>query len=78
MFLKNNHVQTCSKHIELDTFFVREEVLKKRLVVHNITCQDHNVDIPTKAASSQRFTTVTTSRCLIPKSDVGMLQYVKI
>ncbi|RZB76459.1 Retrovirus-related Pol polyprotein from transposon RE1 [Glycine soja] len=51
----NPVLHACTKHMELDIFFVREIVLNKDLVVSHIPSQEQVADIMTKPLSTSRF-----------------------
>ncbi|RVW28108.1 Retrovirus-related Pol polyprotein from transposon RE1 [Vitis vinifera] len=47
-----------SKHIEIDLYFVRENVLQKQIQIHYVPSSDQLVDVFTKAIPSFRFLTI--------------------
>ena len=51
----NRVLHSCTKHIELDLFFVREKVLRKQLQVVHVPAADQRADILTKALSPSNF-----------------------
>jgi len=57
--LSHNHVlQSQTKHMELDMFFVWEKVLNHSLVVPHILVGNQVVDILTKPISQEQFSTL--------------------
>ena len=51
----NPVLHSCTKHIELDLFFVREKVLRKQRQVVHVPAADQRADILTKALSPSNF-----------------------
>jgi len=51
----NPVLHSCTKHIELDLFFVREKVLGKQLQVVHVPAADQRADILTRAVSPSNF-----------------------
>lgn len=47
-----------TKHVELDLYFVRDEVVQDQLIVKHIPSADQITDILTKAISNNRFHTL--------------------
>jgi len=51
----NPVLQSRTKHMELDIFFVREKVMNRSLQVCHVPAQDQWADILTKPLSTARF-----------------------
>lgn len=50
-------MHSCTKHTELDLFFVREKVLEKQIQVVHVPAIDQKADILTKALTPPNFAT---------------------
>jgi len=53
----NSVMHSCTKHVELDLFFVREKVMAEQHQVIHVPAIDQKADILTKARTPSNFTT---------------------